>query len=40
VKGKVFSTVLGGFWIDTAWLRSEPLPNRVACLKKILASRS
>ncbi|HEY1861900.1 MAG TPA: Uma2 family endonuclease [Gemmataceae bacterium] len=34
--GKVLSTTVRGFWIDAAWLWSEPLPNVMACLRKIL----
>jgi Uma2 family endonuclease len=38
-KGKVFSTVLTGFWIDVSWLWADPLPNKMTCLKKILRTR-
>jgi len=34
-KGKLFSTVLTGFWIDTAWLWAHPLPSLSDCLRKI-----
>lgn len=36
--GRVSSSVLNGFWIDAAWLWSEPLPNEMACFNKILRS--
>jgi Uma2 family endonuclease len=35
--GRATSIVLGGFWVDVAWLWLYPLPNRMACLRKILA---
>jgi Uma2 family endonuclease len=38
-KGKVFSTVLTGFWIDVSWLWTDPLPNKMTCLKKVLRTR-
>ncbi|MBY0523298.1 MAG: Uma2 family endonuclease [Gemmataceae bacterium] len=38
--GKVSSTVIDGFWIDAAWLWAARLPNRMTCLKKILAAPS
>jgi Uma2 family endonuclease len=34
--GKVVSSAVKGFWIDAAWLWSEPLPNVMACLRQIL----
>jgi Uma2 family endonuclease len=36
-KGKVYSSVLSGFWIDASWLWMEPLPNEMDCLQQILA---
>lgn len=38
-EGRVTSTTLKGFWVDVAWLWSEPLPNRMACLQEILNGR-
>ena len=35
--GRIASTVLRGFWIDAAWLWTKPLPNKLACLREILA---
>ena len=35
-RGTLSSTVLDGFWLETTWLWSEPLPNQLACLRKIL----
>ncbi len=35
-EGKLFSSVLEGFWIDVSWLWAEPLPNKMACLQEIL----
>jgi Uma2 family endonuclease len=37
--GIVTSQALKGFWLDVAWLWRYPLPNRVACLRKILGER-
>jgi Uma2 family endonuclease len=34
--GLVTSDVLPGYWIHTAWLWAEPLPNRLDCLQEIL----
>jgi Uma2 family endonuclease len=34
--GPVRSEVLEGFWIEAAWLWTEPLPNEMDCLQKIL----
>jgi len=36
-NGRAYSTVLGGFWIDVAWLWAEPLPNGMTCLQEILS---
>jgi Uma2 family endonuclease len=36
-KGRVQSDVLPGFWIEASWLWSDPLPNAMACLRRILA---
>ncbi|MFN4258253.1 MAG: Uma2 family endonuclease [Gemmataceae bacterium] len=35
-RGKVTSSVLPGFWFETAWLAQEPLPNEMSCLRQIL----
>jgi Uma2 family endonuclease len=34
--GPVHSTVLEGFWMEAAWLWTEPLPSEMDCLKLIL----
>jgi Uma2 family endonuclease len=34
--GRVTSTALPGFWIESAWLWDDPLPNVVTCLREIL----
>jgi Uma2 family endonuclease len=34
--GRVSSAVLPGFWVDAAWLWTQPLPNRFTCLEEIL----
>jgi Uma2 family endonuclease len=33
--GRVHSRALPGFWLDPAWLRQDPLPDPVACLREI-----
>lgn len=35
-EGRLFSTVLKGFWVDLAWLWAEPLPMAKTCLQSIL----
>jgi Uma2 family endonuclease len=35
-EGRIVSTAMQGFWIDTAWLWAAPLPNRLLCLQEIL----
>jgi Uma2 family endonuclease len=35
-EGRLTSTVLAGFWVDTAWLWAEPLPRVLACLRRLL----
>jgi alkylated DNA repair dioxygenase AlkB len=32
--GRVSSHVVAGFWLHTAWLWAEPLPNRFLCLQR------
>lgn len=39
-RSKAASSVLPGFWVDCAWLWADPLPNRMACLRKILAGKT
>jgi Uma2 family endonuclease len=34
--GRVTSAVVPGFWIETAWLWAEPMPDDMECLRKIL----
>ena len=34
--GRTTSTVLTGFWVDAAWLWTDPLPKRLRCLRAIL----
>ncbi len=34
--GRLDSKVLGGFWIDVAWLWQDTLPPTVGCLRRIL----
>lgn len=34
-RGRFHSSVLDGFWLDPAWLRADPLPTVLACLRKI-----
>jgi Uma2 family endonuclease len=34
--GKVTSTTVKGFWIEAAWLWTDPLPNVMTCLREIL----
>lgn len=34
--GRITSTVLPGFWVASAWLWSEPLPDLLPCLQEIL----
>jgi Uma2 family endonuclease len=35
-EGVVVSSVLDGFWVNVAWVWTEPLPNRMSCLQEIL----
>jgi Uma2 family endonuclease len=35
-EGRLTSTVLPGFWLDTAWLWAVPLPEEMDCLAEIL----
>jgi Uma2 family endonuclease len=35
-SGRVRSDVLPGFWIESDWLWSEPLPDLLPCLREIL----
>lgn len=35
-EGRIVSTALPGFWIETAWLWATPLPSRLRCLQEIL----
>jgi Uma2 family endonuclease len=35
-SGRVESAVIEGFWIEVAWLWSDPLPNEMQCLRHIL----
>jgi Uma2 family endonuclease len=35
-EGRLESSAIAGFWIDVAWLWSEPLPNVMDCLHEIL----
>jgi Uma2 family endonuclease len=37
-SGRVHSEVLTGFWLDADWLWSDPLPDELECLEKILAT--
>jgi Uma2 family endonuclease len=34
--GRVESAVVRGFWIETDWLWSDPLPNEMQCLRNII----
>lgn len=34
-EGRLESSVVPGFWVETAWLWEEPAPNFVACLRDI-----
>lgn len=36
-EGRISSTVLPGFWVETSWLWQQPLPSTMACLREILA---
>lgn len=36
-RGKVSSQALAGFWLDTAWIWSDPLPKVMPCLRRILS---
>jgi Uma2 family endonuclease len=38
-SGRLSAHALPGFWIETDWLWTEPLPNEMACLRKILARK-
>jgi Uma2 family endonuclease len=35
VDGKLSSTVIEGFWIHTAWLWQDPLPDTIECLREM-----
>jgi Uma2 family endonuclease len=35
-EGVATSSVLDGFWVNVAWVWTEPLPNRMSCLQEIL----
>lgn len=35
-RGRVKSTALKGFWIETEWLWTDPLPNEMQCMRDIL----
>jgi Uma2 family endonuclease len=35
-RGRISSTVVTGFWLEAAWLWSQPLPDEWDCLRKIL----
>lgn len=35
-KGKVYSRVLPGFWIEVSWLWQRKLPKKLDCLRMIL----
>ncbi len=35
-SGRLDSTVVAGFWIDSGWLWQDPLPSTFACLQQIL----
>ncbi|MGH2531024.1 MAG: Uma2 family endonuclease [Thermomicrobiales bacterium] len=37
--GQVHSTVLSGFWLDSDWLQTDPLPDPDAILMEIAADR-
>ncbi len=39
-QGTRLSTALPGFWVDTAWLWQDPLPDDLECLERILAGPS
>lgn len=34
-RGRFHSPVLPGFWLDPAWLRTDPLPPVLGCLREI-----
>ncbi len=34
-RGRFHSAVLPGFWLDPAWLRADPLPAVLGCLREI-----
>lgn len=36
-RGRVVSRALAGFWIESEWLWSAPLPNPKSCLDRILS---
>ncbi len=38
-QGRLTSTVLQGFWIETAWLWAQPLPDELSCLEEILSGK-
>jgi Uma2 family endonuclease len=35
-EGRLWSTVVDGFWLKPAWLARDPLPNALACLFTIV----
>ncbi|HYY15235.1 MAG TPA: Uma2 family endonuclease [Gammaproteobacteria bacterium] len=35
-EGRIFSTAMEGFWLNTSWLWAKPLPNAYSCLQEIL----
>lgn len=35
-SGRVLSSEVTGFWIETSWLWTDPLPNAFQCLQEIL----
>lgn len=34
-RGRFHSSVLRGFWLEPAWLRADPLPDVLGCLRQI-----
>lgn len=36
-RGRIASSVIGGFWVKLAWLDPDQLPNEDECLEEILA---
>jgi Uma2 family endonuclease len=39
-EGIAASAVLEGFWVNVAWVWTQPLPNRLYCLQEILSHPS